>query len=209
MKASKLFSSPFPRLGAVCLGALGLGAVSVALSGCDIGGVGTAEISYRQLGACNAYDAADGRVSTRQNEAFVVFQIQAVDNTHGKVDFTFVPSRLYVDQSTEKQKAEWVGNLIHRTISNDPRFSEAVGVGGVEPIVIYAGKKIEPKAVAVVAVATATANGAEDANKTSYELLYETQVIGGETDPAIRLTKTNAAQTSWPQTDDCKAIKMQ
>jgi hypothetical protein len=204
MKAARLRSPSLSRLAAVCLGA-----GSLALSACGTGSPGSTTISYRQVGACVGYDAAGGRVSARQNEAFVIFKIEAVDDTQAGIDFTFVPSRLYVDQSTEKQKAEWIGNLIHRTVSNDPRFSQSMGVSGVAAALVPPGKKIEPNAYAVVAVATSTPNGAEEANRTSYDLLYEAQIIGGERDPAIHLTKTNAAQTTWPQTDDCKAIKLQ
>ncbi|WP_156964536.1 hypothetical protein [Methylocapsa aurea] len=184
-----------------------LAAATFALSACDAGRGGTATISYRQVGACNGYDAAGGRVATRQNEAFIVFKIEAVDNSQAGIDFTFVPARLYVDQSTEQQKAEWIGNRIHRTLSNDPRFSQSLGVVSIAPVTVPQGQKIEPKGYAVVAVATAKPNGAEEASQTSYELLYDSQSVGAK-DPAIVFNKTNASQTTWPQTDDCKAIKL-
>jgi hypothetical protein len=65
----------------------------------------TIAISYHQVGICKGYDTAAGPVTTRSDEAFAIFKIEAVDNTpSGRFDFD--PTHLYVDQSTPEQKAK-------------------------------------------------------------------------------------------------------
>ena len=65
----------------------------------------TIAISYHQVGICKGYDTAAGSVTTRSDEAFAIFKIEAVDNTKPSGSFDFDPTHLYVDQSTPEQKA--------------------------------------------------------------------------------------------------------
>ena len=66
----------------------------------------TTAISYHQVGICKGYDTAAGPVTTRSDEAFAIFKIEAVDNTKPSGSFDFDPTHLYVDQSTPEQKGQ-------------------------------------------------------------------------------------------------------
>jgi len=191
------YFSPLPFVAASC----------IALSGCYISGispVGTATISYQQVGACTGYGAMTGR----PNQAYVIFRVDTVDNANGNVDFLFIPNRLYVDQSTEKQKAEWVGGWKRQFVSEDTKFLKDLGASGISPKSISHGGKIDINSFIVVAVSTVNANGSAEANQRSYALSYDSAPVQGETDPAIVLHKTNATQTTWPETENCNAIKL-
>jgi hypothetical protein len=181
-----------------------LAALFVALSGCDRGPAATAAISYRQIGACNGFSTGGG-AATRPNEAYVVFKIEGVDNTKMGSDWPFIPSRLYVDQSSEKQKTEWIGSWDRHFASSNPRFAQGLGVTEVTPASVPHGANMPTKGIVMVAVRTAKTNGADEANQTSYTLSYDAQ----PSDPGVVTSKTNAAQTTWPQTEDCKAIVVQ
>src|ERR1700720_3237701 len=63
-------------------------------------------ISYHQVGICKGYDTAAGPVTTRSDEAFAIFKIEAVDNTKPSGSFDFDPTHLYVDQSNPEKKAK-------------------------------------------------------------------------------------------------------
>ncbi len=63
-------------------------------------------ISYHQVGICKGYERQPGPVTTRSDEAFAIFKIEAVDNTKPSGRFDFDPRHLYVDQSTPEQKAK-------------------------------------------------------------------------------------------------------
>lgn len=192
--AARAFYSSFP-----CLAAL-----FIALAGCDRGPAATTAISYRQVGACNGFSTGGG-AATRPNEAYVVFTIEAVDNTKSDVDWSFIPTRLYVDQSTEKQKSEWIGSWDRHFASSNPRFAQELGVTEVAPATIRRGANTPTKGIVMVAVRTTKTNGAEEANHASYTLSYDAQ----PSDPGIVMSKTNASQTAWPLTEDCKGIVAQ
>jgi hypothetical protein len=179
----------------------------VALSGCYISGIssaGTATISYQQIGACTGYGAMTGR----PNQAYVIFKIDSVDNSKGNVDFLLIPNRLFVDQSTEKQKAEWVGGWKRQFVSEDTKFLHELGATPVSTKSIPHNSKADINGFIFVPVNTVSANGSAEANKTSFKLSYDSAPVPGETDPAIVLDKVNATQTSWPETENCQAIKL-
>ncbi|WOJ90234.1 hypothetical protein RZS28_02730 [Methylocapsa polymorpha] len=188
------YFSPLPLIAASC----------VALAGCGFGQVGTATVAYQQVGACNGYGAVTGR----PNQAYVIFKIEAVDNSQGNVNFLFIPTRLYVDQSTEKQKAEWVGGWKRQFVSENTKFLQDLGGAGITPKSVPHNSKAELNAFVFVPVNTVNANGAAEANQTSYKLSYDSQPVPGESDPAVVFNKTNAAQTTWPETESCQAIKL-
>lgn len=177
----------------------------IALSGCGLGSAGTATVSYQQVGACNGYGAATGR----PNQAYVIFKIETVDNSKGNVDFLFIPTRLNVDQSTEQQKATWIGGWKRQFVSSDTQFLQGLGAAGITGKSIPRNSKVELNGFIVVAVNTATPSGSAEANQTSYKLSYDTEPVAGQTDPAVVLNKTNASQTAWPETENCQAIKLQ
>src|ERR1700731_2711795 len=79
---------------------------SIALPECARGAAHSTAISYHQVGICKGYDTAAGPVTTRSDEAFAIFKIEAVDNTKPSGSFDFDPTHLYVDQSTPEQMAK-------------------------------------------------------------------------------------------------------
>ncbi len=68
------------------------------LTGC---GQPAVTITYHQTGACNGGQGQSGDPSTSYNAgphaAFVVFGIERIDNSQGKVPFNFVPTKLFVN----------------------------------------------------------------------------------------------------------------
>lgn len=182
-----------------------IAASCVALSGCGFGSPGTATISYEQVGACNGYGATSGR----PNQAYVLFKISSVDNSQGNVDFLFLPTRIFVDQSTEKQKAEWVGGWKRQFVSDETKFVRDLGGEQAKVKTFPRQSTTQLASFIVIPVNTVNANGAAEANKTSYKLSYDAEPVPGQTDPALVFNKTNASQTSWPETESCDAIKLQ
>ncbi|HEV7552935.1 MAG TPA: hypothetical protein VGP65_14715, partial [Candidatus Angelobacter sp.] len=77
-----------------------------------------------------------------------------------------------------------------------------VGVLKLIPTTVLQGKVVGLDGFAVTTVSTANANGAIEANQTSYSLIYDT----GSADPGILFAKENPGQTSWPVTANCTAI---
>jgi hypothetical protein len=76
----------------------------------------------------------------------------------------------------------------------------------VAPTTVAVGANLGFAAVAqgAMIVSTGTADGAVEANQTSYFLHYDRQ----PTDPQITLVKSNAPTTSFPLTQDCKTIAL-
>jgi hypothetical protein len=203
---------------------------SITLSGCDQGPV---NISYHQVGICKGYDTAAGPVTARSDEAFAIFKIEAVDNTKPGESFRFDPTHLYVDQSTPEQKAKkavWDRN--RRFVYPDPRFARNIGVSSAEETTIPGGAIREINGFAVVPLAINNPSGGPEANKYSFELVYDTWstdeheagavggsfafvvvllqslVFGGRelASKHIDLIKTNASETTQSVTDNCKAL---
>ncbi|MFM0385876.1 hypothetical protein [Paraburkholderia dipogonis] len=165
------------------------------LAGCAPGGgVGPlATIKYHQVGACNGYQQGSGVVSVGPNAAYVAFKIEAVDNTQPAVDFHFDPSRLFISQSTR------------HFVDPSLMFAQDLGVFGTVPVTVPHGTTVGLDGFSIVVVSTSNANGSAEANQTAYSLFYDTQ----STDPGVLMDKTNATQTVWPQTDNCRAITLQ
>jgi hypothetical protein len=133
------------------------GLLTAVISGCTGSSGAPANIDYRQIGFCNTYTTAGGVQTAKPNEVFVVYKIDAIDNTKRNADFTFLPTRLYVERATVKQGAEretnktpevtkpatnktpWVATLGEtqdwfarldslRFVPNDTSFAQAMGV---------------------------------------------------------------------------------
>src|SRR6202023_3028401 len=110
-------------------------------------------ISHQQVGICKGYDTAAGPWTTRSDEAFAIFKIEAVDNTKPSGSFDFDPTHLYVDQSTPEQKAKkavWDKN--RRFVYPDQRFARNMGVSSAVETTIPGGTKLEINGIAVVPV---------------------------------------------------------
>jgi len=82
-----------------------LGVLASVLSGCSGGSNAPVSIDYRQIGFCNTYATSSGERAAKPNEVFIVYKIDAVDNTKRKTEFTFFPTRLYVERATVKEAA--------------------------------------------------------------------------------------------------------
>ena len=206
---------------------------SIALSGCDRGAARPINIFYRQVGICKGYDSSAGPVRARSDEAFAIFKIDTVDNTKPSERFDFDPTHLYVDQSTPEQKAKkavWDKN--RRFVYSDPRFAQNIGVSSAEETTIPGGAIREINGFAVVPLGINNTSGGPEANQYSFELVYDTWstdeheagavggsfafvvvllqslVFGGPklASTNIDLIKTNASETTWSVTDNCKAL---
>lgn len=183
-----------------------LSAASLLLTGCPPKPGGgpliedAATIVFDQVGACNGYQQTSGPpgsgpvnvVSAGANQAYVVFRVVEIDNTKSSKDFNFDPARLYVSGSNPRA-------YVKPTLS----FAQDLGVFTAVPMLIPKGKKVGINGLAVAVVPTGAVNGASEANSISYMLLYDP----APGDPGIFPGKRNHSQTSWPQTDDCRAIQ--
>jgi len=203
---------------------------SIALSGCNQGPV---NISYRQVGICKGYDTAAAPVRARSDEAFAIFKVETVDNTKPSESFDFDPTHLYVDQSTPEQKAKpavWDRN--RRFVYSDPRFAQNIGVASAAETTIPGGATREINGFAVVPLGINNPTGGPEAKQYSFELVYDTWstdeheagavggsfafivvllqslVFGGPKLGSINidLIKTNAYETTWSVTDNCKEL---
>ncbi|MGQ0443922.1 MAG: hypothetical protein ACT4O2_02030 [Beijerinckiaceae bacterium] len=190
-------------------------------------------ISYHQAGICKRYDTPAGPVSARSDEAFAIFKVEAVDNTKTSGSFDFDPTHLYVDQSNPEQQAKtavWDKN--RRFVYPDPRFAQTMGVTGAMETTIPEGTKLEINGFAVVPLGINNPSGGPKANQYSFDLVYDTwstdehenngpggglffivvmvqSLFGGTKElgsNTIDLIKTNASETAWPVTDNCKAL---
>jgi hypothetical protein len=208
--------------------------VSVLLSGLALSGCGrrTTTISYRQVGICKAYDTAAGPVRARSDEAFAIFKIEAVDNTKPRERFDFDPTHLYVDQSTPEQKAKpavWDRN--RRFVYSDPRFAQNMGISSAVETTVPEGTKREINGFAVVPLAINNPSDGPEANQDSFDLVYDIwstdeheangpggsffwifalgeSLFGGPKlgSKNTELIKTNASETTWSVTDNCKEL---
>ena len=193
----------------------------------------SAAISYHQVGICKSYDTPAGPVTARSDEAFAIFKIEAVDNTKPSGSFDFDPTHLYVDQSTPAQKAKkavWDKN--RRFVYSDPRFARNMGVSIAVETTIPEGAKLEINGIAVVPLGIKNPIGGLEATQYSFALVYDTwstdehenngpggglffivvmveSLFGGPKElgsKTIDLIKTNASETTWSVTDNCKAL---
>jgi hypothetical protein len=173
-----------------------LSALLISVAGCD---GDSATIEYAQVGACNGYQQTSGpggsgpinTVSVGPNRAYVVFRVVQIRNTNSKIDLHFDPARLFVSSG---------GAHIDPSLA----FAKDLGVFTAVPITVQAGKTTGINGLGVAVVSTGAANGASEANTINYMLSYDTPA--GE--PGIFLEKKNASQTSFPQTDNCRAMTL-
>ncbi|MGH6813680.1 MAG: hypothetical protein ACREDM_15515 [Methylocella sp.] len=199
------------------------------MSGCDGAPI---TISYRQVGICKGYDSAAGPVRARSDQAFAIFKIEAVDNIKSSKSFDFDPTHLYVDQSNHEQQAKpavWDRN--RQFMNPDPRFAQSMGVSSAVETTIPEGTKLEINGFAVVPLGINNPSGGPEANQYSFDLVYDTwstsehetnaaggglafivvpvqSLFGGSklASKNIDLIKTNASETRWSLTDNCKAL---
>ncbi|MGH6848815.1 MAG: hypothetical protein ACREC0_15690 [Methylocella sp.] len=207
-------------------------ALPIVLSGCGRGFAPPTTISYRQVGICKGYDTATGPLTARSGEAFAIFKIEAVDNTKPSKSFDFYPTHLYVDQSNPEQQAKpavWDKN--RQFMNPDPRFVRNMGISSAVETTIPEGTKVEINGFAVVPLGINNPSGGPEANQYSFDLVYDTwstdehetnaagggfafifapvqSLFGGSklASKNIDLIKTNASETRWSVTDNCKVL---
>ena len=168
------------------------GVVLSGLSSCNP--KGTATITFHQVGSCNGWNDGTSLYSAGPNAAYVVFKVHSIDNTQGKVNFAFDPAKMWVNAGSPKPHM-------------DPNLSLAkfMGVFALVPTNIPQGKTVGLDGFSVAVVQTANANGAVEANQTTYSLGYDT----GSSDPGV-LFVTDKTWVPLPQpTLDCTTITYQ
>ncbi len=191
-----------------------VGVLAAVLSGCADNSTSPVSIEYSQIGFCNTYRTPGGVRASKPHEVYVVYKIEAVDNAKRNADFTFFPTRLYVDPAewgaNQKPWAAKPGQMQdffaqrdnRRFFSNDASFTQAMGLPALEPGVISQGVKKTISGYAIVAVPT---SGEDRPVEHSFKLSYEPQA-GDAVDPPVALNTMNAGQTSWPHPDACQEL---
>lgn len=197
-----------------------LGLLTAALSGCADDST-PVRIDYHQVGFCNTYTTPGGVRTTRPNEVYVVYKIDAVDNAKRNQGFYFFPARLYVDPAewgAGKQPwarkpfemQDWFAQRDRRRyMPNDTSFAQAIGVRGLAPSVISRATKKENAGYSIVEVPTPGMDRPID--QISFKLSYDAQEGDGDTipaDPPIVLNNTNAEQASWPHPENCQDLAL-
>ncbi|MEK6262483.1 MAG: hypothetical protein AABP62_28120 [Planctomycetota bacterium] len=168
------------------------------LTGCPPGGTqDVITITYDQVGACNGYEQTSGpggsgphqAVNAGPNAAFVAFRIVSFDNSKSSKDFNFDPDRLFINLSER------------HFMDSNLSLARDLGVFTAAPTTIPKGKIMGNNGITVTTVPTNSANGASEANNTNYFLLYDSPSGG------VVLVKGDPNRVTWPQTDNCRAIK--
>ena len=155
--------------------------------------LGPVLINYHQVGACTGFTTPSGVVSTGSNQAYVVFEIESIDNSQSSSNFTFDPTRLFIQANNFLGPGTWefytyiLGSLAVR-----------------QPIPVPGPGKINLDKFGVLIVQTSNPDGAAEANQTSYFLNYKPQAG----DPPVLPVKSNASQSSWPDTGNCCGIQL-
>ena len=111
-------------------------------------------IHYEQVGACTGYARDLGGVTAGGRDAYVAFQITAIDNATG-VDFPFDPERLYVPGSSRQ--------FISTTLAPAVDFGPSRAIMRTIP----RGKREEHIGMTVPTVTTASPAPDVEANRTN------------------------------------------
>jgi hypothetical protein len=151
-------------------------------------------INYHQVGACSGFSTSSGVVSVSDFQAYVIFEIESIVNP-GPGSFSFVPSRLFVQQATPDFFDP--GLMLYPQVLA-PNIGQATTVAPGQTLVLA------PNGLGATVVTTTASDGASEANQTPYFLGYQAQA----SDPAVTLVKTDASRTSWPDTSDCRDISL-
>jgi hypothetical protein len=174
-------------------------ALRVGLPSCAVGllsacGSSTV-INYHQVGACNGMQVTTGgapttTVSAGGNAAFVIFQVESVDNSKMNTAFSFDPTQLYIKDTP------------NRFLNPNSQLANVLANFNLVPTMVPAGKSLTLDGYGVTVVSTTTSDGAVEADKTSYFLTES------EPSSSVVMNKTNSSQTSWPYTPNCAGITL-
>jgi hypothetical protein len=155
-------------------------------------------IKYHQYAACTGFPNSMGITSVGPNAAYVVFQLESIDNSGNNVPFKFDQSKLFVTDPHDGL-SDFVDPfmMIYSTIFG-PFAAANVNVSALGSVSYQADPDI------ALVVTTSSSDGSVEANQTSYTLQYQQQ----PGDPPVTLVKTNASQTTFapPGQADCAAI---
>lgn len=165
----------------------------VSLALLSIGGCkNSTTIFYEQVGACNSYSMANGAHSAGPHAAYVIFRVDAIDNTQSNVSFHFDPSHLIVGttKTSVDSDSSLVNELFGPSALVETTVSEREFLGVTNGLV-------------AAVVRTSASDGATEADKVGYLLNY----MGNSSDPQVAAGKQNLSQTAWPYTPDCRSIK--
>lgn len=150
---------------------------------------GTVTIRYEQLGACNGYKEGNNIVSAGPTAAYVLFKINSLDNTNGKVNFAYDPARLFVDSLNAKP-----------SVSLTSALTQKIGVLATTAINVPAGQNLGHDGYAVVIVPTANSPDPQiEANQTNYKLAYDTP----SGSPGVLFDKKDPSKTQYQGAQDC------
>jgi hypothetical protein len=193
------------------LSVLMLVAGSIALSGCgQRSAKNPTKISYREVGICKSYTTLTGSgEKAKPDEGFAVFKIEAIDNATQNSPFNLDPERIYVDQTPAGKAGMSLSFQTRRFINTDPRFVQAMGVTGLARTAYAANQKTDVNSFVVVPLGLSNPSGGPEANQYSFDLLYDTTTTEKQTGTGeVVFTKTNAADTKYSVTENCKELAL-
>jgi hypothetical protein len=147
-------------------------------------------ITYEQVGACNANE-----VGAQDSLAFVFFRIVDIDNSKTSAAYTFHPQDLWINSGDQISGYNFIATGQQASLLGFPPLQSAVSVP--------AGADVPINKYVVFLVQTVNPDAPTEANSTSYFLLYHTP----PNEVGKLLVRTNAQQTSWPDTHKCSDIK--
>ena len=136
-----------------------------------------------------------------------------------------------MDQTPAEMKQKNISFQSRHFMIRDPRFAQAMGVTDVARAAFPANEKVDVNSFVIVPVALNNPSGGPEANKYSFDLVYDTwstseheangpgggfffifamgeSLFGGPKlgSKTIDLIKTNPSETRWSVTDNCKAL---
>lgn len=156
-------------------------------------------IKYHQYASCTGFPNSLGITSVGPNAAYVVFQLESIDNSGDSVAFNFDQSKLFVTDPVNPSLQDFVDPtmMIYSTI-----FGPFAAANVTVPAMGSVSYQADPDIALVVS--TKSSDGSVDGNQTAYTLQYQ-QTAG---QPTATLVKSNAGQTTFapPGQADCAAI---
>jgi hypothetical protein len=164
--------------------------------GCNVGAV---RIRYSQYAACSFVPNANGGGGTTAppNGAYVVFQLDAINNQLGLTPFPFDQSKLFVVDPHTGLKDFVSPNLAIYPAIFGPFAAQSQSVPS------FTNLPFSTPADLALVVTTTTPAPAVEANQTAYTLAYDQQTG----DPPVTMIKLNPAQTTFPAGNvDCNLI---
>ncbi|MDB6062412.1 MAG: hypothetical protein JWM78_2515 [Verrucomicrobiaceae bacterium] len=152
-------------------------------AGCD---QKVATVNYSQVGACDA----------GPHKAYVFFEIGEINNVPPSQNFDFIAARVSLDEGLDP-RAPWP---YYWRLSTEMMVSEDKTVPS--HVLVPHGTAKSLQQFMVFQRVTGDPDGSKEANQTAYLLGY----VRRDEDPPVLMVKSNAAQTSWRDTNLCSDI---